>query len=751
MMKIVMPEQVQLEPSLLELVENNTVLASILWNRGYRTPEEVKPFLDPAFYSPADPCSLPGIETAVEIISSSLEAGEKICVYGDYDVDGITATALLVRTLNSLGARVSYHLPNRFTEGYGLSSKVIRELAAAGCQLLLTCDCGISNHEEVALANELGMKVVVTDHHSLPDQPVPAAVIVNPKMLEPDHPCRDLPGVGVAYLLAVALCRSLGRSFDERLLQLVALGIVADVVPLCKENRYLLQRGLATLNSEKILPGLEALQRICNLPEIDEERIGFQLGPRLNAPGRVLAPDICVELLLCDDSAEARSLAAEIDLLNTRRRQLVDSIMEDLQDLKADGSVVTFNEFWHQGVIGIAAGRLTEDFQVPAVLMTVKQDGSSTVVGSARSPEGINIFECLQEVGEYLDKFGGHAGAAGFSLQRSNLDAFTKALKAELDRYLHLAASSELIAVDAEIPLSDITLENYNLLRRLAPFGEGNPAPRFYTPDVEIATCRSIGDGKHQRLTLSQGEDTVTALWWWNQEECEPGSQADVVYTLNKNIFNGTVSVQMVLDCLVEGERIPKVETAEEGLQVIDCRFAAGESVELPAGPGVCSFAEREKRSGTVNRFELHKCDTLVLTEIPPHLTVLKEMISLTRCRKLVLGYPRQLPQSKPFLIRLMGVLKHVAKNGGSTTLEHLASATGELEITVMMGMRTLREAGYLNWEPTGSYIQLSLLDGEKISTRSRNYQRMREAEQETLAFREFAASAEPELIKKML
>ncbi len=493
-------EKEEIDRDILELT-NDPLVARILWNRGYRTLDAARAFLYPDCYTPADPSALPGLNDAVAVLADSLTSGDRVCVYGDYDVDGVTATALLVRLLRSLGADVVYHAPNRFTEGYGLNGDVIRDLAAHGCRLLLTCDYGIGSRAEVGLAQDLGMRVIVTDHHDIPEDRVTGCAVVNPKMLDPGHPCRSLPGVGVAYFLAVSLCRRLAQPVDGRLLQLVALGLVADVVPLLGENRYLLQRGLAAINTTGPLAGIAALMKLCGITKLDEEGIGFQIAPRLNAPGRVSAPDISVNLLLCDDPREAELLAQGVDDDNKRRRQLVESVLDSLEGSErarsndafagtaacGRGSLVLFDETWHQGIIGIAAGRLVESFQAPAVLMTLREDGE-TVVGSARSIAGVDMYGCLSRVAGRLARFGGHAGAAGFSLLRDDLAPFCQALKAELDHALETtaAATADRPGVDAEAPLAWVDLDNFTKLRLLAPFGEGNPSPRFLTTAARI-------------------------------------------------------------------------------------------------------------------------------------------------------------------------------------------------------------------------------------------------------------------------
>ena len=309
--------------SILDLV-NDPLVARILWNRGYRTTEAARAFLDPDRYTPADPSVLPGLDDAAALLADFLASGARVCVYGDYDVDGVSATALLVRVLRSLGADVVYHVPNRFTEGYGLNGDVIMNLAGSGCRLLLTCDCGIGNREEVALAENLGMRVIVTDHHEIPEEAVTDSLVVNPKMLAPGHPCRSLPGVGVAYFLAISLCRRLALPADERLLQLVA-SAWWRMSSRSWERTATCSEVLAAINSGRPYAGIAALMKLGGITELDEEGIGFQIAPRLNAPGRVSAPDTSVDLLLCDDPQEAEALALRVDDDNKLRRRLVES------------------------------------------------------------------------------------------------------------------------------------------------------------------------------------------------------------------------------------------------------------------------------------------------------------------------------------------------------------------------------------------------------------------------------------------
>jgi single-stranded-DNA-specific exonuclease len=746
-------EKEEIAREILELV-NDPLVARILWNRGYQTLDAARAFLDPDCYTPADPSVLPGLNDAVLVLADSLASGDRVCVYGDYDVDGVSSTALLVRLLRSLGADVVYHVPNRFTEGYGLNGDVIRDLATQGCQLLLTCDCGIGSRAEVGLAQDLGMRVIVTDHHDIPEDRVTGCAVVNPKLLDPGHPCRLLPGVGVAYFLAISLCRRLAQPMDDRLLQLVALGLVADVVPLLAENRYLLQRGLAAINTTERLAGIAALMKLCGITELDEEDIGFQIAPRLNAPGRVSAPDISVNLLLCDDIQEAELLAQKVDDDNKLRRQLVESVLDSLEGIQSDGSLVLFDEAWHQGIIGIAAGRLAESFQAPAALMTLREDGE-TVVGSARSIAGVDLYGCLSRVAGRLTRFGGHAGAAGFSLRRSDLAPFCQALKAELDRALTttVAATAARPDVDAEVAFAAVDLDCFTKLRLLAPFGEGNRSPRFLTTAVRIETCKSIGGGRHQRLALSKDGAYPTALWWWNREAPDASLPVDVVYTLNRNDYNGRTEIQLVIERMAAVQCRKEPEPVQQQMEIVDLRFAPGS--QLPALPGgdTCLFGEGAPlAAGRANQYSIRACDTLTLTSIPAHLPLLRELLAVANCRKLALAYPAGAASATaPLIRRLMSILKQAAGHGNHTTLEHLASSAGEQEITVILGLRVLRESGYLEWESSDSQIQFSFLNGRRIDSTTENYGRMIKAEAETRAFKDFMSTAKIEAIFNLL
>jgi len=719
----------------------SSLLAAILWNRGYRSLDDIKPFLNPDSYVPSGHEVLPGLFEAAEIVKETVRNSGKIAIYGDYDVDGITSAALLVRTLRKAGGEVVYHIPNRFTEGYGMNPDVIRQLAASGCSLIVTCDCGISNHNEILLAKELGMRVIVTDHHTLPEVMVEADVAVNPKMLDENHPCYYIPGVGVAYLLSQAVQSVMAFELDFDPLQLVALGVICDVVPLAKENRYWARKGLTALNSEEgTLPGIKALVEVARVKYVDEDTVGFQIGPRLNAPGRMASAEICVELLLTDDREKAYQLAAEIDALNEERKLLVSQVLHSLDGVEPDGCIVEYNEFWHEGIIGIVAGRLCETYQVPVVLMTGKKDGS-IITGSARSVEGVNVFDVFSRVQSLLVKFGGHAGAAGLSTTKDKLPELIRRLRTELS--VDKSEAELFIDLEAKFDYFDLTV--YQELKKLAPYGEEFPRPIFRSAGVEITGFETIGNGKHTRLKLKHGNGSVTGVWW-NTLISDIFTNASLTFRIGVNDFNEEQTLQLEVLGL-EGPQI----TRGRSLELEDMRYLPGVRPPDFFGPQIGIFAEGLRADeGSFDRTGIQLCQTLVLATIPPGLTLLKHLVDKSRCSKLVLGYEASTSRP-PLMHRLMGIVKAGIKNGSVLTIPGIASACEASDSAVIAGLKLLESNGYLKLEMEGSHLNIQLLPGERISKENIYYRRLVVAEEETAAFREWMSSVTPEELAALI
>jgi single-stranded-DNA-specific exonuclease len=522
--------------------------ASVLVRRGYGDPETARRFL--AAEPPGhDPALLGDVDAAVASIRAAIAAGRRICVHGDYDVDGICATALAVLALRELGADVDWHLPSRFEEGYGISRETLARFAQEGCGLLLTVDCGITAVDEVAEARAEGLDVVVTDHHRpgerLPDCPV---VATKPS----SYPFPELCGTGVVYKLLEAL----GVEEIERHLDLVALATVADVVPLVDENRGFVVAGLRRL-ARAGRPGVRALMESARVDPaaLDAGAIAFRLAPRINAAGRLGNPRTALDLLLTEDEAEARRLAAELEVLNRERQAVEDGILHEALDQLEGWSeserrrraYVLAGEGWHRGVIGIVASRLVERVHRPVVLIAGSEDGWT---GSGRSIPAFDLHAGLAACADLLERWGGHRAAAGLSIDPANLDAF-------VDRFSRYAAdvlSEEelrpVLRVDAVVRGTDLTLDLWEELRRLAPFGLGNPGPTLLAVGCELSELGAVGDGKHLKLAVTADGARSGAIVFGQGRQLDryrrPGLY-DVAFRLEANQWNGTVAPQLVV------------------------------------------------------------------------------------------------------------------------------------------------------------------------------------------------------------
>jgi single-stranded-DNA-specific exonuclease len=501
------------------------LMALLLTCRRLGTPSQARDFLSLRLQDLPRPRHVADLDRAVHRIARALEDGEHIVVYGDYDVDGVTATAVLVDFLARLGARAHWYLPNRLREGYGLNHQAVRDLHARGVSLVVTVDCGSADHEPIQLARELGLDVVVTDNHRPPDPPPRATALVNPKRGKHNNEHRDLAGVGVAFYLATALrahFRRLGRWTDldqpklKHYLDWVALGTLADMVPLTPANRILAGVGLRVL-SRTGRPGLQALKEVSGLDqaEVSDRDVAFRLGPRLNAPGRLGKADLALRLLLCPNLDEARRLAGELDRLNRQRHVAEERLVsEALACVQRDAtllgrhSLVLGSSTWHKGLLGLVASRLVERFNKPTVLLT-RVDG--TWEGSGRSPGSVDLHRALSGCREHLLRFGGHRLAAGLKLKAEHLSDFRAAFERSVQENLPEQGVSDILRVDAMARLDEITPEFMAELERMRPFGEGNPEPTFCSQGFRVENLRVL-KGRHLQLGLRQGNARRLAI-----------------------------------------------------------------------------------------------------------------------------------------------------------------------------------------------------------------------------------------------
>ena len=548
-----------------------SIVAQLLLGRGVYEPEAARIFLDAKLTGLRDPELLPGVSDAADRIYAALQSRRKIVVYGDYDADGMTATAILLSCLKLLGADATYYVPNRLEEGYGLNCEALRTLAGRGASLVVSVDCGIASIEEAALAKELGLELIVTDHHEFARELPSAAAIVHPRLPGTSYPFGGLCGAGVALKLAWAICQRASqakrvseplRNFLVSAVGLAAIGTVADVVPLLDENRIIVRHGLGSLKHSPPL-GLAALMQVAKLGDkavLDSEDIAFSLGPRLNAAGRFGQAQLAVELLTTDSPERAQQLAEYIHELNSSRESLERSMqlaagkqIKEQFDPDGDAALVLAGHGWHAGVIGLVAGKLAEKYHRPVVLIALDQLGVKPGVGSARSPNGLNLHAALAACAEHLIGFGGHACAAGLKIEERRIDAFRTAFCEHAASETGSGTGVGEIRIDAEGPFCQLTSETVRQIESLAPFGCGNPRPVLCATGVTLSEPpKRIGNGeKHLSLRLRQQQTSIRGVCFgggdWCDELAAATSPLDVAFKPVINEFRGRRSVEVHL------------------------------------------------------------------------------------------------------------------------------------------------------------------------------------------------------------
>ena len=598
------PASHEVQAELASSLGVSELTAGVLVRRGYDDPAAARAFLAGEL-PPHDPFLLGDMAVACERIRAAIADGRRICVHGDYDVDGISATALAVHLLRELGADIDWHLPSRFDEGYGVSAATLARLADEGCGLVLTVDCGITAVEEVADARARGLEVIVTDHHrpgeTLPDCPI---VATRPS----DYPFPELCGTGVVYKLGQALF-GVDSEIPKRHLDLVALATIADVVPLLDENRTMAIAGLRALaRTQK--PGLQALMKVAGVDPaaIDAGAVGFRLGPRINAAGRLGHPRAALHLLLTDDAEEARLLADTLEELNHERQAVEGRIVREAiaqveQWPEADKrrrAYVVAGEDWHEGVIGIVASRLVERFNRPVVLIA---GGEGDWKGSGRSIASFDLHAGLGACADLLERWGGHRAAAGLSIKPEHIPAFAERFAAHAAGLLEEEDLRTVTRVDGIVPRGTrLTLDLCAELAQLAPFGLGNPEVTLLAPGCELGDLATVGEGKHLRFRVRRdGADAGSAIAFGIGSRLDVYRQEgrwDVAFRLSENRWNGTVSPQLVVRRIFAAD--PRVEELREWLvteyrKPESARDAEAAAIFAELGPGKRHVLESER------------------------------------------------------------------------------------------------------------------------------------------------------------
>ncbi len=783
------PQDIEVPHELQTTIGGHPLVAKILAQRGFTELEAARAFLNPDCYQPAPPSDLPNMAEAADRLEKAIRQKEPICVWGDFDVDGQTATTILVSTLRDLGAVVDYHIPVRKTESHGLTIPVLKRILAEGVRVVLTCDTGVTEHEAIAYAQAQGVDVVITDHHDLPPVLPEACAIVNPKMLADAHPLRELPGVGCAYKLAEELYSRASRPGGAvQYLDLVALGIVADVAVQTRDTRYLLQRGLDALRHTERL-GLRVMMETAELDpaRLSEEHIGFVLGPRLNALGRLADANVAVEFLTTHDLGRARILASELEGLNARRKLLCNQVFQAAQaqigrdpSLLEHSALVLSHPAWPAGVIGIVASRLAERYHRPTILIAAPPDELGR--GSARSIEGCNVTAAIAAQREMLIKFGGHPMAAGLTIDPERIPEFRRALSRTVSEMLPIGEGLRpSLQIDGYLSLGELTLDLVEQLERLAPFGSGNPPLTLVSRGLSLTSHSTVGrTGEHLQLTVeddavgANGGTTQRVIWWQGAGWPLPQGRFDLAYVVRASDYRGQRDVQVEwVDARQIEEPRPEgfLETIRVSIEIADHRReprprrvlenlrGRGEetgrgrplvAIPLVAIPAVWSEAEARAEVGGQHRYELKPSKVLIIWTTPPgpaELRTVLEKVSPTTVH--LFGIDPGLDQPKTFLKRLAGLTRYaLSSNQGRANISTLAAATAQRETTVRQGIAWLAARGHLAvLNEEGDEIQLAEGNREVSDDLPQIAAQLKALLEETAAYRAHFSRAEKDTL----
>lgn len=559
------PEQ-QTVQELKQVLNINEILTGLLVQRGITTFEQAKLYFRPSIHHLHDPFLMKDMDKAVQRLSQAIQNNERIVVYGDYDVDGSTSVSLVYSFLRRRHRNLGYYIPDRYREGYGISEEGVRKAANQGTNLIIALDCGINAHNNIALANELGMNVIVCDHHRPKPELPPAHAILDPKQADCQYPYKELCGCGVGFKLLQGYCQASGMGWEElyEYLDLVAIATASDIVPITGENRVLAYHGLIKLG-ESSRPGIIALKEVAGLKDpLTITNIVFGIGPRINAAGRLEHAHRAVELLVCESMEKARKLADEINTHNTSRKQLDQNItseairfIEENENLQDAHSTVLFNEAWHKGVIGIVASRCIEAYYRPTIILTGSGDKA---VGSARSVEGFDVFEAISACSELLDRFGGHTHAAGLTLPIANIAAFQQRFEEVVSETIEEESQIPVLSIDMPITLDRITDKFYRVLHQMEPFGPANKEPVFVAENLSLAGKVWVMKDKHIKFDVQQQGNNrrITAVGFGMRDNFEEmlnkGKNFRMAFTVDENIYRGRSSLQLLIKDIKEQE-----------------------------------------------------------------------------------------------------------------------------------------------------------------------------------------------------
>jgi len=739
------------------------LVSQILYQRGITDPDTAKGFINPDFYHPTSALDLPGMEKIIGILDRAIRGNKKIGIWGDFDVDGQTATTVFVSGLRDLGSNVIFHIPHRTSESHGISTQALQIFLDQGVDILLTCDTGISSHESIEYARTRGVPVLVTDHHDLPIKLPDAEVIINPKMLPAGHPLGTLPGVGVAYKIIERLFDQFGDpEKSSQYLDLVALGIVADVAIQKGDTRYLLQRGLETLRSTQRLGLLSMLELAeVNQANLTEEHIGFIIAPRMNALGRLDDANSIVEFLTTSNISRARILALELERLNAQRKLLCDQVYQAAQaQLSLDPKLLDYpvlvlsHPSWPAGVIGIVASRLVEQYHRPVILFSAPAGLDAR--GSARSIENVNITSLIAANREMVKDFGGHPLAAGLAIDPLRIAEFRDATSRTLQSMGLGIQKEKNLMIDGYLELPDLTLDLVVDMERLAPFGAGNPPLIFASRSLKLTGYTAIGrNNEHLQLSIEDELGHIQrSIWWHGAGNALPDHQFDLAYSVRASTYRGQheVQIEWVDFRQIEPSEI-SLKSTKPSIEVVDLRQEFAPEAKLSHIQHLESLvvwgeAENNSRITCLDRYALNPSNNLAIWTIPPGLVELQAAILMVNPHKVYFfANDPGMDNPKSFLERLLGLIKYRIKHSqGSTTVSYLATATAQKTSTVKLGLEWLIAKGYITIKSIADDEILVENAGNKFSKDEHAIATLlNSALSESAAFRRYYIKADPD------
>lgn len=752
------PPAVEIPDELRQAIGGPSLLLETLVRRGFSDPVRARAFLDPNTYTNTPATSLPDLAKGAQRITSAIQNHEKIGIWGDFDVDGQTSTAVLVSGLRKLGADVVYHIPIREKESHGILLEPLKTFLATGVRLLISCDTGITAHESVTYAMQSGVDVIITDHHSLPEALPEAYAVINPQLVPSDHPLHTLSGVGVTYKLVEQLFINNGAPQGaEDLLDLVALGLIADLAILTGDARYLVQKGLALMRAAP-RPGLARILSENKIApgQVNEETISFTLAPRLNAVGRLSDANPMVDFLLTEDPVIIATTCNQIEGLNAQRKILCDQVFKGAQAqleqnprLLENSLILLAHPEWPGGVVGIVASRLVDLYHRPAILMNTSDPG--TARGSARSIDGVNITQALRENKTLLKTFGGHPMAAGLSIAVENIEALRRGLSRSIDLMIERSDLQPTLEVDATIDLENLDLDLLNSLERLSPFGPGNPPLQFAIRDLDLESVSPLGRTKEHLQVTAQTPDgsQYRFIWWQGAELPRPEGRFDLVIKAHASQYRGKVEAQFEwVDFREHEENTPgqRRKKRNKTVENFDFRASLSPETELINLSKTCDLLVWSEGIASCplksyDRTQLTQSSALAIWTPPPSPAILQQALEVVAPDS-IYWFAKTVPESdsKVLIQRCASLLKKVLTENDEIELELpiLSARMATTPQITALAIHWLDSQGKFKIIRFDSeHISISVKTGKQSEPETKKYQRqLLELNQEVNAYR---------------